>query len=233
MEAIEIGKIKSKPKIKIIDNQSILKYFENANQHNTENISIPVDNSLVRNSAKAILEFILLLIILLPALFIILVIAVLLIIPNKGKVIFKQQRIGHKGTPFTLYKFRTLNGFIDINIEKNTQIIKENTHSFGYFLRKTGLDEILQIVNVIKGDMNLIGPRPLLMKDLTHLTKSQFYTRHLIKPGILGLWQIKRNYSDDINYFRYDNLYLKKQSLFLDLYIVFGTVIYMFKGKGR
>jgi lipopolysaccharide/colanic/teichoic acid biosynthesis glycosyltransferase len=238
METIEIEKIKQRPRLKpklkhIVKNQYIIDNLNHLNPNDIESIRISFKSRLYANGIKRVLELLLLLIIFIPALCLIFTISLLLLVPNKGKIFFRQERVGYKGQPFTLYKFRTLIDSIDIKIEKDAQIIKENTHSIGYFLRKTGLDEILQIINIMKGDMNLIGPRPLLMKDLEHLTHLQFYKRHMIKPGILGLWQIKRNYSDDINYFRYDNLYIKKQSLSLDFYIIVGTIIYMVKGKGR
>lgn len=178
-------------------------------------------------------KILLLILILIPSLISIAVVYLLLLIPNKGKVIFKQKRIGLGGKEFTIYKFKTLKTSVSVDLEKDRAIIKKNSHAIGLFLRRTGLDEMLQIINVIKGDMNLIGPRPLLRKDLAHLSPAQFRKRHLIKPGILGLWQIRRKYRDDKNYFRYDEFYLKRQSTAVDIYIVIFTLLYMMGGKGR
>jgi len=157
----------------------------------------------------------------------------MLFLPNKGKVFFKQKRIGLGGKEFTVFKFRTLTFPIEVNIEKDPDTIKMNSHPVGIFLRKTGLDEILQLINVLKGDMYLIGPRPLIKKDLDHLTEYQFMRRHEIKPGIVGLWQIRRKYNDDSSYFKYDDFYIRNHSLSLDIFIVYSTIEYMLKRKGR
>lgn len=191
------------------------------------------EDELYSKVGKRIFEAFLLILMAPPLMIVIPLIYITLFIPNRGRVIFRQERIGMNGRPFSIYKFRTLKCPIDIDIEKNPVIIKRNSHRIGFFLRKTGLDEILQIINVIKGEMTLIGPRPLIVKDLRHLTTQQFTERHKIKPGILGLWQVRRKYSDDKNYLRYDSFYYKKQSLSIDMFIVLSTLVYMVKRKGR
>lgn len=182
---------------------------------------------------KRSFEIILLTLIALPLSLMITVIFVSLLVPNKGKPVFRQRRIGINGKPFYLYKFRTLSNSVKLDLEKDTAVISSNSHPIGIFLRKTGFDELLQIINVVKGEMSLIGPRPLILNDLKHLTEYQFKRRHSVKPGILGLWQIRRKYVDDKNYFKYDNFYMKKQSLTLDIYIVRATFLYVLKRRGR
>jgi len=189
--------------------------------------------SFYSKTGKKFFEFFLLILIAFPVIALIIILFFLLVIPNKGRVFFRQKRMGLNGRWFTIYKFRTLTGPIEVNTEKDMEVIKKNSLFMGVFLRKTGLDEILQILNVIRGEMNLIGPRPLPLKDIEQLSGSQFIIRHLVKPGICGLWQIRRKYFNDIGSLRYDEFYLKKQSLLIDSYIVFYSLVYMIKGKGR
>lgn len=185
------------------------------------------------NFGKIILEIVALLLIVVPLLPLILITSLCLAIANKGKIVYTQERVGLNGKPFTIYKFRTLHNAVVLNMEKDTSIIKHNSHPFGILLRKTGLDEVLQVFNVIKGDMNLIGPRPLLMRDLQHLTPQQFKKRHSVNPGILGLWQLRRKYQHDKSYYRYDIHYIKNISIFMDVYILIATIFYLLRARGR
>ena len=102
-------------------------------------------------------------------------------------ILFKQQRPGYKGKPFTLYKFRTMTNELDKSGKELPDHIRLTP--FGQFLRKYSLDEFPQIFNVIKGDMSLIGPRPLLMEYLSLYTEEQA-KRHHVRPGITGWAQI-------------------------------------------
>jgi len=137
---------------------------------------------------------------------------------NHRKVFFKQKRPGKNKQNFTLYKFVTM--------DDNEQVTP-----IGTFLRKYSLDEIPQLLNVIKGEMSLIGPRPLLPEYLALYTDYQSQ-RHDILPGITGLAQVKgRNQLSWQHRFRYDVFYVKNQSICLDLYILKITIKNLFSRK--
>ena len=139
---------------------------------------------------------------------------------NIGFPIFKQKRPGLKGKIFTLYKFKTL-------YDNNRNVSeKKRQNKLGNFLRKTGLDELPQIFNILKNDMSLIGPRPLLVEYLKRYSKNQ-KKRHLVKPGITGLAQV---YPETTGHkfwkksFKLDVYYTEKISFFLFIKIIFKTV---------
>jgi len=137
-----------------------------------------------------------------------------------GFPIFKQKRPGLKGKIFTLYKFKTL-------YDNNRNVSeKKRQNKLGNFLRKTGLDELPQLFNILKNDMSLIGPRPLLTEYLKRYSKSQ-KKRHLVKPGITGLAQVYPETTGDKFWkksFKLDVYYTEKISFFLDIKIIFKTV---------
>lgn len=136
-------------------------------------------------------------------------------------IIFKQVRPGLNGIPFCLYKFRSMT---DERDEKG-QLLPDYIRltSFGRFLRKYSLDEYPQLWNVIKGDLSLVGPRPLLVEYLPLYTKEQFF-RHNVKPGITGWAQVNgRNALSWEEKFKLDVWYVKNQSFVLDMKILFLT----------
>ncbi len=149
--------------------------------------------------------------------------AVLVKISDGGSVIFKQRRPGKDGKIFTVYKFRTMsektedeNGRELSDVERMTKI--------GSFLRKTSLDELPQLFNVLKGDMSFIGPRPLLCEYLELYTPYQM-RRHEVLPGISGLAQVNgRNAITWEEKFDYDVYYVDHMSFWLDLKIIFKTI---------
>jgi len=160
-------------------------------------------------------------IILLLPVFIILIIT--LLIANKGDIFFIQKRPGKNGKVFNIIKFRTMNN------KKNKEGIllpdAERLTAIGKFIRKTSLDEIPQLLNVVKLDMSLIGPRPLLT-SYYHLYNSHQMRRHEVKPGITGLAQVNgRNTISWNEKFDYDVWYVDNLSLFLDIKILFKTIL--------
>lgn len=144
--------------------------------------------------------------------------------------IFKQVRPGFQGKAFTMYKFRSMTDEKD----SHGHLLPDEKRltSFGQRLRSTSLDELPELINVVKGDMSLVGPRPLLMEYLPHYTKEQF-RRHEVKPGITGLAQINgRNELEWEKRFDLDVYYVDNQNLWLDLKILFLTLIKVIKKDG-
>jgi sugar transferase EpsL len=136
-------------------------------------------------------------------------------------VIFRQERPGLHGKPFVLFKFRTMLPFEGSDAERLTP--------FGRWLRRTSLDELPQLWNVIRGEMSLVGPRPLLMKYLPRYRPGQA-RRHEVKPGITGWAQAQgRNHVPWEERLQYDIWYVDNQSLWLDICILAMTVGQMFK----
>lgn len=179
---------------------------------------------------KQIFDFILsfiLLIILSP---VILFTAIFLLLANRGKVFFFQQRPGLNNEPFYIIKFKTMRDAFDDNGEPLPDEIRLT--KIGRFVRSASLDELLQLINVLKGDMSLVGPRPLLMRYLSRYTKRQA-RRHEVKPGITGWAQVNgRNAISWEQKFEFDVEYVEKQSFLLDLKILWLTFLNVIQRKG-
>ena len=142
---------------------------------------------------------------------------------NLGRpVIFKQERPGKNGRIFCLYKFRTMTDKKD----KNGALLPDAQRltRFGKFLRKTSLDELPEAFNILKGDMSVVGPRPLLCEYLNYYSEEEMH-RHDVSPGLTGLAQVSgRNLLSWEEKFRLDLEYVEKVSFFLDVKIVLLTV---------
>jgi len=145
-------------------------------------------------------------------------------------VLFRQVRPGFGGKPFTIYKFRTMKELKD----QNGDLLPDENRltSFGNFMRSTSLDELPELFNVLKGDMNLVGPRPLLMSYLDRYTPGQA-RRHNVKPGITGWAQVNgRNGLSWEEKFKLDIWYVDNWSMLLDIKILFLTLIKVVKREG-
>jgi lipopolysaccharide/colanic/teichoic acid biosynthesis glycosyltransferase len=145
-------------------------------------------------------------------------------------VLFRQVRPGYRGVPFTLIKFRTMREAFDRDGRPLADA--ERLTRLGRFLRRTSLDELPQLWNVLKGELSLVGPRPLLMEYLPLYTPEQA-RRHEAKPGITGWAQVHgRNAIDWDAKFRYDTWYVDHWSLGLDVKIVLLTIGKVVRGSG-
>lgn len=135
-------------------------------------------------------------------------------------VLFRQQRPGLYGRPFVIYKFRTMREAPS----GSSQSEAERLTRFGKVLRSSSLDELPELINVIKGEMSLVGPRPLLMRYLEHYTP-ELHRRHHVLPGITGWAQVNgRNTTDWERRFAFDLWYVDHQSLLLDIKILLLTI---------
>ena len=149
--------------------------------------------------------------------------AVMVWIKHGKPVFFTQVRPGRSGAPFKMIKFRSMTNETD----KNGHLLpnEKRMTSFGKFLRSTSLDELPELINVIKGDMSLVGPRPLLMEYLPYFTEEQ-RRRHKVRPGITGWAQVNgRNAIDWEEKLKLDVWYVENRSFFLDMKIIVLTII--------
>jgi lipopolysaccharide/colanic/teichoic acid biosynthesis glycosyltransferase len=162
------------------------------------------------------------------------------LIGNRGPLFYRQQRVGKAGHSFTILKFRTMRELDGINTEW-TQSNDPRVTRFGGFLRRTHLDELPQVVNVLRGDLSIVGPRPEQPHYVEELVdKLAFYNlRHLVRPGLTGWAQVKYGYAGDerdaLEKLQYEFWYLRHQSLLLDARIVGRTVrsVIGTEGHGR
>lgn len=167
-------------------------------------------------------------------------IPVLIVIPlavkltSKGPVIFKQKRIGKGGKEFDIYKFRSMlipEERIDEN--GNMREPQDSITKVGAFLRRTSLDELPQLFNILKGDMSIVGPRPMIPYRAALISAEQNAARHTMRPGITGLAQV--NGRNDLSWDQkvaYDMQYVENFSLGLDLSILLKTIKVVLLHKG-
>ena len=150
------------------------------------------------------------------------------LVGNRGSLFFRQERVGRHGRPFTMLKFRTMRDGADTS--SWTQEEDPRITPFGNVLRRSHLDELPQVLNVLRGQLAVVGPRPEQPKYVAELSeKLPFYRlRHLVKPGLTGWAQVKQGYaadeSDALEKLQYEFYYLRHQGLALDLRIVARTV---------
>jgi len=170
------------------------------------------------------------LIVLILALPLLIVSAFCLFIVNNGSIWFLQERPGRGGKIFKVVKFKTMTDGRSANGELLPDELRLTR--VGKIIRSTSIDELPQLINVLKGDMSIVGPRPLLIEYLPLYNKEQS-RRHEVKPGITGWAQVNgRNTLSWPQKFAYDIWYVNHQSFLLDLKIVFLTIVKVFKSEG-
>ena len=179
-------------------------------------------------AVKRVLDFLfalLLLIILLP---IFLIVSIAIKLDSKGPVLFKQLRSGKNGKEFMMYKFRSMSANNDVHdFKSENQMTK-----VGKFIRKTSLDEIPQLINIIKGEMSFIGPRPWITDYQKYFTKNQ-KRRLEVLPGITGLAQASgRNDLSVQEKIKLDVYYVDHMSLLMDIKVIFSTIKAVFSKEG-
>ena len=152
---------------------------------------------------------------------------------SKGPVFFRQLRMGRHSVPFVCYKFRSMHVFAPKECTAND--LQDRAHmvtKVGNFLRKSSLDEVPQLWNVLKGDMSLIGPRPLILKETWINEERARRGVYELQPGITGLAQIcGRNQVSDNDKVYFDAYYLEHYGLWMDVKVLSGTVLYVLLGK--
>lgn len=183
---------------------------------------------------KRIFDFLVALMTLIVLSPLLLIVSLIIKLTSSGSVIFLQRRVGQYGNVISIYKFRTMN--INAPHSKSTKDFDEATEyitNFGKFLRATSLDEIPQLFNVLKGDMSIIGPRPLILDEIFVHKLRKKNDVYLIKPGITGLAQVNgRDFLTAEDKVKFDTQYLHNMSLSLDLKIFLKSIIVVFKRQG-
>lgn len=165
--------------------------------------------------------------------------AIIVRLESPGPIIYSQARVGENEKEFLVYKFRSMRQDAEKDGAKWAQKNDPRVTKFGNFMRKTRIDELPQLLNVIKGDMSFIGPRPERMVFIKELEKQIPYygLRHMVKPGLTGWAQVMYPYGatveDAKNKLEYDLYYIKCYSLYLDIIILFKTLKTVVFGKGR
>lgn len=160
-------------------------------------------------------------------------------IGNRGRLLYSQERVGRDGVVFNILKFRTMVRNAETNGAVFTTTNDSRVTSFGKFMRKTRIDEFPQFINILKGDMAVIGPRPERPVFVKEIAKTMpFYeTRHIIKPGLTGWAQVNYSYGETINdsliKLQYDLYYIKHRSIYLDLNVVFKTITTVLFYRGQ
>ena len=179
---------------------------------------------------KRLLDIILSLLAIIILLPIFLLVGLLILIFIGKPAIFRQKRPGKDEKIFTLYKFRTMTNKKD----KDGNLLPDESRltKFGKFLRKTSLDEIPEFINILKGDMSFIGPRPLLVEYLEYYTEEEKH-RHDVRPGLTGLAQVSgRNLLSWEDKFKKDIEYVNNITLINDIKIIIKTILVVFKREG-
>lgn len=197
-----------------------------------------VINGPVISGAKQAIDILLCILVLVIASPIFLATAVLIKLDSKGPVIYRQKRVGYQGRVFDVFKFRSMRVDAEIGGPQYAAPNDERVTGIGRFLRKYRIDELPQAINVLRGEMSLVGPRPerpefvaVLENEIPH-----YHQRHTVKPGITGWAQVKYEYAASVegarNKLRYDLYYIRHFSPLLDLAILLMTVRVALFGLG-
>lgn len=186
-----------------------------------------------KNFGKRILDLVIAIILLTILIIPICIVGIIIKLTSKGPVLFCQERYGIHSRPFKLYKFRTMTYNAPQRSNSEFSDIKRYITTFGMFLRKTSIDELPQLWNIIKGDMSFIGPRPLAINDMTVLNIRKNNGGDTVLPGISGLAQVhgRNNITDEDKAF-YDGKYANTLSFRLDTLVVLKTIWIVFKREG-
>ncbi len=188
---------------------------------------------MYRNFLKPLLDFLVAFIILLVALFPLLIIAILILVESNGPLFFKQERVGKDLKFFKVFKFRTMTN--EKRTVGNAPIIgkAEGVTKVGYYLRRYKIDELPQLLNVLLGDMSLIGPRPSVPEQLHQMSEEEKH-RYSVRPGLTGLAQINGNiHLSWKERFVYDLHYVNHVTFWNDIKIIFRTVFIVILGEKK
>lgn len=213
-----------------MDNKLIYNQSTNVSSVSKTKMKEYRDSSLIYRVIKRIIDVICSLLGIIVLSPILIIVSILIKLESKGPIIFKQVRAGKNSKPFYIYKFRSM--------KTNTPNIATNDFNnasdyitkVGRFIRKTSLDEIPQLFNILKGDMSIVGPRPVILEEVELIELRQMYNVDKILPGITGWAQINgRDNIGNEEKVKYDYEYLTKKSIIMDLYIIVMTALKVLK----
>lgn len=182
---------------------------------------------------KRFLDFIFSIIIIICLSPVFVVVSIAIKLTSKGPILFKQVRVGKDNISFTIYKFRTMK----IDAPNVASYLLKNPDeyitSIGKFLRTSSIDELPQLINIFKGDMSFVGPRPVIAKEADLINLRTRSGIHVLKPGLTGWAQV--NGRDEVRILEkvaLDEYYLRNYSLFLDIKIIYMTALQVLKSEG-
>lgn len=187
---------------------------------------------------KIMLDYLVSILILLMSSPFLLLLSVIIKISGKGPVIYTQDRIGRNGRPFSIYKFRSMVYKAESGEPMLSAVNEERVTRIGHFLRKYKIDEIPNFINVLKGEMSIVGPRPERKFFIDQIVKlvPEYNELQKVKPGITSWGQVKFGYASNVDEMikrlEYDLYYMKNRSLWFDVKIFFYSIGIIFKGKG-
>ena len=213
-----------------MDNKLIYNQSTNVSSVSKSKMKEYRDSSFIYRFLKRVIDVICSLLGIIALSPVLIIVSVLIKLESKGPIIFKQLRAGKDSKPFYIYKFRSM--------RVNTPNIATNDFSnasdyitkTGRFIRKTSLDEIPQLFNILKGDMSIVGPRPVILEEVELIELRQTYNVDKILPGITGWAQINgRDNIGNEEKVKYDYEYLTKKSIIMDLYIIVMTALKVLK----
>lgn len=213
-----------------MDNKLIYNQSTNVSSVSKSKIKEPIDSSFIYRFIKRLIDIIFSLfgiIILSPVL---IVVSILIKLESKGPIIFKQLRAGKNSEPFYIYKFRSMKINTPNIATKDFNNASDYITKIGKFIRKTSLDEMPQLFNILKGDMSIVGPRPVILEESELIELRQAHNVDKILPGITGWAQINgRDNIGNKEKVKYDYEYLTKKSIVMDLYIIAMTALKVLK----
>ena len=185
-------------------------------------------------TVKRLLDFVLSLIGIVVLIPVFIIIGILIKVDSRGPVIFKQKRYGKNKQPFYIYKFRTMASDAPQNVAtKDLNYSKKYITKIGAFLRRTSLDELPQLFNILLGQMTIVGPRPVVLKEENLIIARDLYGANDIKPGITGWAQINgRDLLSIEEKAKLDGYYVENMGFKMDIKCFFKTVKYVLKGEG-
>jgi sugar transferase (PEP-CTERM system associated) len=197
------------------------------------------DQGLARSAVKRLFDIVCALALIVLSAPIMLIAALAIKLDSRGPVFYTQERLGQDGKPFMVRKFRSMRTDAEQDgTPRWASVHDDRVTRIGNFMRKTRIDELPQLFNVLKGEMSMVGPRPERAYFVDQLTQQIpfFAVRHSVKPGVTGWAQVRYQYGstveDSVEKLQFDLYYVKNHSLFLDLMIIFETVAVVLTGKG-